>query len=301
MGKQKSAGPSLKRKCTQLAAALIYNANLKGFGDADIYQGRLKGMCVPGLNCYSCPGAVASCPLGTLQNALSSVSYRIPLYIFGLLILFGLLFGRVICGFLCPFGLIQELLYKIPLPKIKKSRVTRALSGLKYVILAVFVIYIPLYLGITQGMPIPAFCKYICPAGTLEGGIPLVAGNPRLQALVGGLFSWKVFVLVLICLGSAVLYRCFCRFLCPLGAIYSLFSRISLMGIQVDEDRCTGCQACVRHCKMDIKKPGDRECIQCGECREVCGTGAICRRKPLGTVGKREKELSGEPKEVKKM
>ena len=106
MGKQKSAGPSLKRKCTQLAAALIYNANLKGFGDADIYQGRLKGMCVPGLNCYSCPGAVASCPLGTLQNALSSVSYRIPLYIFGLLILFGLLFGRVICGFLCPFGLI---------------------------------------------------------------------------------------------------------------------------------------------------------------------------------------------------
>lgn len=278
MAELKSPKSSFKRKCTQLAAALIYNANLKGFGDAKIYQGKLKGMCVPGLNCYSCPGAVASCPLGTLQNALSSVSYRIPLYIFGILLLFGLFLGRVVCGFLCPFGLVQELLYRFPLPKIKKSWVTRVLCWLKYVILAVFVVYIPLYLGIARGMPVPAFCKYICPAGTLEGGIPLVTGNPTLQALAGGLFSWKVFLLVLICLSAMVLYRSFCRFLCPLGAIYSLFAKISILGIRVDESRCTGCQACVRHCKMDVKKPGDRECIQCGECREVCRTGAICRR-----------------------
>lgn len=288
MAEKKKMGLPFKRKCTQLAAALIYNANIKGFGDASIYQGSLKGMCVPGLNCYSCPGAVASCPLGTLQNALSSVSYRIPMYILGVLLLFGLFLGRIICGFLCPFGLVQELLYKLPLPKLKKSRVTRVLSLLKYVVLAVFVIYIPMYLGITQGMPVPAFCKYICPAGTLEGGIPLVAGNPDLQALVGGLFSWKVFLLVLISLSAVVLYRSFCRFLCPLGAIYSLFSRISLMGITVDESKCTGCQACVRHCKMDVKKPGDRECIQCGECRDVCHTGAICRRRPGGSMKAKE-------------
>lgn len=278
MAETKRPGTSFKRKCTQLAAALLYNANIKGFGDAGIYQGPLKGMCVPGLNCYSCPGAVASCPLGTLQNALSSVSYRIPLYIFGLLLLFGLFLGRVVCGFLCPFGLLQELLYRLPLPKIKKNRVTRVFSWLKYAILAVFVVYIPLYLGIARGMPVPAFCKYICPAGTLEGGIPLVAGNPELQALAGRLFSWKVFLLVLICLSAVVLYRSFCRFICPLGAVYSLFANISILGIRVDESRCTGCRACVRHCKMDVKKPGDRECIQCGECREVCRSGAICRR-----------------------
>lgn len=278
MAEIKKPRPALKRRCTQLAAALIYNANIKGFGNASIYQGPVKGMCVPGLNCYSCPGAVASCPLGTLQNALSSVSYRIPMYIFGILLLFGLFLGRVICGFLCPFGLLQDLLYKLPLPKIKKNRVTRALTWLKYVVLIVFVIYIPLYLGIAEGMPVPAFCKYICPAGTLEGGIPLVLGNSKLRALAEVLFSWKVFVLVVICLSMVVLYRSFCRFLCPLGAIYSLFSKISLMGIKVDEGRCTGCQACVRHCKMDVKKPGDRECIQCGECRDVCHTGAICRR-----------------------
>lgn len=278
MAEIKKPRPALKRRCTQLAAALIYNANIKGFGNASIYQGPVKGMCVPGLNCYSCPGAVASCPLGTLQNALSSVSYRIPMYIFGILLLFGLFLGRVICGFLCPFGLLQDLLYKLPLPKIKKNRVTRALTWLKYVVLIVFVIYIPLYLGIAKGMPVPAFCKYICPAGTLEGGIPLVLGNSKLRALAEVLFSWKVFVLVVICLSMMVLYRSFCRFLCPLGAIYSLFSKVSLMGIKVDEGRCTGCQACVRHCKMDVKKPGDRECIQCGECRDVCHTGAICRR-----------------------
>lgn len=275
----KGSGLPFKRKCIQLAAALIYNANIKGFQDATIYQGKLKGMCVPGLNCYSCPGASFSCPLGTLQNALSSIRYRIPMYIFGIIILFGLLFGRIICGFLCPFGLLQELLHKIPVPKIKKSRATRWLSCLKYIILVVFVLYIPLYIGISKGMPVPAFCKYICPAGTLEGGLPLVAGNKSLQALIGGLFSWKVFLLILIVFSAIVLYRSFCRFLCPLGAIYALFSKISIMGIKVDEGRCTGCNACVRHCKMDIKKVGDRECIQCGECREVCPTDAICFKK----------------------
>ena len=111
----------VKRKLIQLASALIYNAHLKGFGDASIYQGKIKGVCVPGLNCYSCPGAIASCPLGTLQNALSNSPKRFPFYILGILILAGLLLGRMICGFLCPFGLIQELLYKIPLPKLKKK------------------------------------------------------------------------------------------------------------------------------------------------------------------------------------
>ncbi len=280
MDKTKSAKLPFRRRCIQLTAALLYNANLKGFGNASIYQGELKGLCVPGLNCYSCPGAIAACPLGSLQNALSSVRYRAPLYIVGILLLFGLFLGRVVCGVLCPFGLLQELLYKLPLPKLKKNRMTRLLSRLKYVILALFVLMIPLYLGIARGMPLPAFCKYICPAGTLEGGIPLVAGNPKLQELTGGLFFWKVLLLVLFLLSMTVLYRSFCRFICPLGAIYSLFAKISILGIEVDENRCTGCQACVRHCKLDVKKPGDAECIQCGECRSVCRENAICWKKP---------------------
>lgn len=264
-----------RRRCIQLAAALIYNANLKGFGNGSIYQGKLKGMCVPGLNCYSCPGALWACPLGTLQNALSSVTYRIPMYIFGLLVLFGLLFGRLICGFLCPFGLLQELLYLLPLPKLGKSRATRALSFLKYLILAVFVVLLPLLLGLWQGLPVPAFCKYICPAGTLEGGLPLTWKNESLRALCGALFQWKVFLLLLFLISMTMVYRSFCRFVCPLGAIYSLFAKISLFGIRLNEENCTHCQKCVRVCKMDIRLPGDRECIHCGDCIPVCNHGAI--------------------------
>lgn len=265
----------LRRKLIQLASALIYNAHLKGFRDASIYQGKLKGLCVPGLNCYSCPGAIAACPLGTLQNALSSSPKRFPFYILGFLILAGLLLGRLICGFLCPFGLLQELLYKIPVPKIRKNKVTRWLSYGKYVILGVFVIYIPLFFAFRSGFPLPAFCKYICPAGTLEGGLPLVLGDSSLRAAAGALFSWKVFVLVLILGSMLFLYRSFCRFLCPLGAIYSLFASVSIFGIQVEEYKCIHCGKCVHHCKMDIKKAGDRECIQCGSCKDICPTDAI--------------------------
>ena len=139
---------------------------MRGFISGKLYRGQLKNLCVPGLNCYSCPGAIAACPLGALQNALSQSSRGIPYYALGILLLFGLLLGRTVCGFLCPIGLVQELLDKLPLPKLKKSRVTGALSYLKYVILAVFAVGLSLALGY------PAFCKYICPAGTLEGSLP---------------------------------------------------------------------------------------------------------------------------------
>lgn len=268
-----------RRKWIQLISALIYNARLKGFSEGSIYQGELKGLCTPGLNCYSCPGAVAACPLGTLQNALSAIPQKLPFYILGVLILLGLLLGRVICGFLCPFGLIQELLHKIPVPKIKKNSVTRGLSWIKYVILFVFVILLPVYIGLKKGYSFPAFCKYICPAGTLEGGIPLLLVNENLRSAAGSLFQWKLLVLFLVLIFCMVMYRFFCRFLCPLGAIYSLFAGISILGIQVDESACNHCGSCVRHCQMDIRKPGDRECISCGECMEHCGQRAISWKK----------------------
>lgn len=264
-----------KRKVIQLVSALIYNANLKGFFQGSIYQGNLKNMCVPGLNCYSCPGAVAACPLGSLQSAIGSASFKLPYYIVGLLLLFGVLFGRLICAFLCPFGLIQELLYKIPAKKLKKSRATRWLSWLKYVILAVFVIYLPLYLAAATGVGSPAFCKWICPAGTLEAGVPLVSANQDLQNMIGWLFHWKVLVLLATLTASVFIYRPFCRFLCPLGAIYSFFNRFAFFGVRVDEAKCSHCGKCVRACKMDVKKINDRECIRCGECRSVCEFDAI--------------------------
>ena len=277
----------MKRRLIQLCAALLYNLNLKGFAEASIYKGKSKGLCVPGLNCYSCPGAVGSCPLGTLQNALSAMDRKLPFYILGVLLLFGVTMGRTICGFLCPFGLVQELLYKIPVPKIKKNRVTRELSKVKYVILAVFVIILPVVFKAASGLPVPAFCKYICPAGTLEGGIPLVLLDDSLSGLAGALFHWKVLVLAVILVSACFLYRSFCRILCPLGAIYSLFAPVALLGMRIDRDTCVDCGRCVRTCKMDVRQVGDRECIQCGECMKECNVDAIYWKKPWDVKSKK--------------
>ena len=265
------------RRWIQLYSALLHNAYLKGFAEGEIYQGKAKYACVPGLNCYSCPAAVGSCPLGALQNALSSAGHRTGWYIFGILLLFGALFGRTICGWLCPFGLVQELLHRIPVCKIKKSRATRLLSFLKYGLLGVFVIAVPLLFGMKENYPLPAFCKYICPAGTLEGALGLLAhpDNRELLGMLGILFTNKVVILVILVLACIFCYRSFCRFICPLGAIYGLFNRFCLVGVKVDPGRCNGCGACVRSCGMDVRHVGDHECIHCGQCADVCQQQAI--------------------------
>ena len=247
-----------RRKLIQVICAVLYNCNFKGFANGTIYQGSVKGVCVPGLNCYSCPGAVGACPLGSFQT--------------GVMLLLGVVFGRVICGFLCPFGLVQELLYKLPTKKAGKSQWTRRLSLLKYVILVLFVIVIPLTYAV------PGFCKYICPVGTLEGGLFFVTVDSQIRALAGKLFLWKTGVLAVILISSVFLFRSFCRFLCPLGAFYSLFHKTAIMNIQVDQEKCTGCSICVTTCKLDVKRVGDRECVQCGACIGKCPTCALGRR-----------------------
>lgn len=265
----KAKWKTLRRRWIQVICAVLYNCHITGFAKGVIYQGNLKSVCIPGLNCYSCPGAVFSCPLGSLQSALLSSKYRFPYYMLGTLLLFGILLGRVVCGYLCPFGLMQELLYKIPSRKLKKSGWTRRLSYLKYVMLAVFAVGIPLV------FLTPGFCKYICPAGTLEGGIPLLLKNESLRQLAGRLFQWKFLLLIAVLVSTVFIFRSFCRFLCPLGALYGLFNRFSLLGMRIDPEKCNDCGLCVRHCKMDVKKVGDAECIQCGECMEDCNQCAL--------------------------
>ena len=272
-----------KRRFVQLISAIVYNANIKGFFSGSIYRGELKNVCVPGLNCYSCPGALGSCPVGSLQAVLGSAGSRVSLYVAGFLIAVGTLFGRFICGWVCPFGLVQELLHKIPGRKIKSKRIFGVLKYLKYVLLAVFVIALPMLLLWINGVSVPTFCKYICPAGTLEAGIPLVLLDSSLQASLGWLFDWKVLVLAAVVILSVFIYRPFCRFLCPLGAIYALFNRISVFGIKLEKDRCTKCGACAGACKLDIRPyetPNAAECIRCGDCVKACPENALLYRYP---------------------
>ena len=267
-----------KRRLIQVYAALLYNANIKGFVTGKIFTGVSKALCLPGLNCYSCPGAVGACPLGSIQNALAASKTKLPTYILGIILLYSIILGRTICGFLCPVGLIQELLYKIKTPKLQKSKVTRVLSYFKYVLLFALVIIIPLMYALQdKNMPLPAFCKFICPAGTFEGAIFLLSNpnNTDFFGMLGSLFTWKFVLLIIILVASVFIFRFFCRFLCPLGAIYGLFNKLSIIGVKVDKSKCNSCGACISHCKMDVKEVGDHECIQCGECRSVCKLNAI--------------------------
>ena len=81
-----------------------------------------------------------------------------------------------------------------------------------------------------------------------------------------------------IILASIVIYRPFCKYLCPLGAVYSVFNPISVFRYRTDPDKCVSCGACARACKMNcdpVKNSNDPECIRCGLCKKACPTGAI--------------------------
>ena len=268
-----------KRRLIQLYSALLFNANLKGYISGSIFKGDTKYLCTPGLNCYSCPGAVTSCPIGSLQNAFASSGKRTPYYIIGIIFLYSLMLGRWICGYLCPFGLLQDLLYKIKTPKLKKNKFTKVLSYFKYVVLVFFVIILPL-IYMLQDLPLPAFCKYICPAGTLGGAIALLINpaNSSKFGMLGGIFTWKFALMISFIVGAIFIYRVFCRFVCPLGAIYGLFNKFALFGIKLERNKCVDCGKCISKCKMDISHVGDTECINCGECISVCPTKAISWR-----------------------
>lgn len=268
-----------KRHLVQALWALVTNGYIVGFFTGKIFRGASKHLCVPGLNCYSCPGALGSCPVGSLQAVIGSWKFRFTAYVTGFLIFVGAIFGRFICGWLCPFGLIQDLLHKIPFPrKIKTFCGDKLLRKLKYVILIVFVILLPLFAVDMLGQGAPFFCKYICPAGTLEGGIPLVLLNETLRSAVGWLYVWKNAILIVTVIASIIIYRPFCKYICPLGAIYSVFNPISVLRYRVDKSKCTNCGACAKVCKMNVnplENANSLECIRCGSCKEVCHVHAI--------------------------
>ena len=262
----------------QAAATLLTNIHIPNRFKGKIYQGNVKTMCVPGLNCYSCPAATGACPIGAFQAVVGSSKFKFTYYITGFFILLGVLLGRFICGFLCPFGWFQDLLHKIPGKKLSTAKL-KPLRYLKYVILVVFVILLPAFVTNSLGMGDPFFCKYICPQGVLEGAIPLSLANSGIRAALGHLFTFKFTILVLFIILSILFYRPFCKWICPLGAIYSLFNKVSFLKIQVDHEKCVGCQKCSRVCKMDVNvvdTPNHPECIRCGECMKACPTDAIC-------------------------
>lgn len=279
MAENKGKAHAGKRKAVQSLWGVMSNAYLPGFLKGKIYTGPLKRFCVPGMNCYSCPGALGACPIGSMQAVLDSRDRKFAFYVTGYLAMLGLLAGRFICGWLCLFGLIQELLYKVPVPKLRiPEKADRVLRHLKYVMLLVMVFGLPFFFRNRYGMGYPFFCKFICPVGTLEGGVPLVLLSEGLRSAVGLLFAWKFGILIFCLTGCMFVYRPFCKYVCPLGAFYALFQRVSLIRMEYDEKACVHCGACRKTCRMNVdpvKTPNSAECIRCGDCTRVCPKNAL--------------------------
>jgi ferredoxin-type protein NapH len=266
----------MKRRPFQLISTLVTNSYFYGMlsGHA-IYNGALKHFCVPSLNCYSCPLAMFACPIGAMQAVAAGLTYQISFYVIGIVGAVGAVVGRMACGWICPFGLLQEYLYKIPSPKFQ---IPRFLTYAKYVFLFGMVLLLPALLVDDFGLGEPYFCKFVCPAGTIEAGIPLPLIEPGLRAQLGSLYLWKVSLLVFFIAWMIVSQRAFCRTTCPLGALYALFNRFSLYSMNWNATTCIKCDTCYKECPMGLKVyegANAGNCIRCLKCRDNCPTGSI--------------------------
>jgi polyferredoxin len=168
-----------------------------------------------------------------------------------------LLLGRKLCGKICPYGLLQDLIYKIKFPlKIKVFKGDKYLRYLKYGLL-----FLPLF-----------NIKYKDP------DIPLVI---------------NIILIVIFLFFPMIISRPLCKYLCPAGIIFAIGNRIPSKKYGVDIKKCTGCGLCVNKCKMDIipyKKINSIECIYCGRCKKICPCEAINKGNPFAILGKRARK-----------
>jgi polyferredoxin len=279
----------LLRRLSQTSALVLTNLFARGWLDGSIYTGSSKAFCIPGLHCYSCPSSVLACPIGSLQSLIGSgravaagvSSLRTELLILpglvGFVLLPGFLAGRVACGWVCPFGFLQDLLFRLT-GRRERIRPPAGLSGGKFLFLAVFVLLLPLLLPTASGAGEPWFCKVVCPSGTALAGWPLVAHHGSAVFSLGFLFGWKSAIAFSVLVWATVTRRPFCRFICPLGAIWGLAGKVSIFRMQVSESQCVSCGKCEQDCPMGVRidrDPSSADCIRCGRCTRVCPTDAI--------------------------
>jgi len=276
------------RRATQIFGIFITNMYVSVVYQNEIYKGMFKSVCVPFLYCHTCPTAGFACPVGVLQHY--AAIHHFPFFLIGHLMIIGLLIGRLVCGWACPFGLMQELMYKIKSPKIRK--IPKAFSIFPYFTLIVLAIILP-YMTTEHW-----FSKF-CPIGSIVAGIPWVAWNPINPSTgnltiepgtVGWLYYTKIVLMLVIVSLFIFIKRPFCRFMCPLGLFWSFFNKVSVMKLEI-EPGCTHCNACQTKCPEDIKvfeDPNAGDCVRCLDCTDCEHIRVVCAL-PLDTekLGKR--------------
>lgn len=231
---------------------------------------RMQTVCGPVFHCYSCPLAMFACPVGVLANF--SALHMMPYLAIGTLLIVGATIGSAVCGWACPFGLLQDLAGRIPTPKVK---LPDWLGYFRYAVLAGLVLAVPYLYG--EAHPL-FFCR-VCPAGALEAAVP-----NAVQTAQAGAILWpsavKLVVLVVTLVAIVFVLRPWCTVLCPLGAIFSVFNKASLLVLRFNGDRCKQCGACEKMCRYGALPAVDvnnAECIRCLECTR-------CQAISVGTV-----------------
>jgi ferredoxin-type protein NapH len=232
---------------------------------------------VPGcvFHCYSCPLSSFACPIGLMANyaAVLPAVPVMPFLLLGVLLAVGGLVGSLVCGWSCPFGLLQDLLAKL---HKRKLLLPPWVTWFRYAVLGVLVLFLPWYFGrhgILYDDQLISICR-LCPAGALEAGVPYSVVS--LAAGKGWVMSWhKSAILLFFLVGAVFIHRPWCRIFCPLGGLLALFNRVSLFHIRFKSENCGECNLCRSRCAMGVQVDERVNTSACTRCLECTACGAL--------------------------
>lgn len=224
--------------------------------------------------------------LGAIWKSILSSTFRFDeqaanILLLAVVFIVTAVWGRFFCGFICSFGAMQDLLWlggrHLPFRPVFSQKVDRVLKYLKYAVLLFIVIGVWTFgiTGDTVWSPWTIFGMYASP----WKGVP----SQAMFLSVGGL------LLLLTIIGSLLIERFFCKYLCPLGALFTLASHFRVFKLKRDSASCSGsCRVCSRKCSMSIPlyqydKVRSGECIDCMKCTTACARGNI-NAEPVAAV-----------------
>ena len=291
------------RRVVQLLSFLVFSTIIFNLGVLPLV---LPVLWTAGLKGTSIGDAFTTIQL--MFSGYSMTSTLFPWVALAAFLIVGVLIGRALCGWVCPFGFVQDLVGFIRREQIDVSaRTHETVVYIKYVVLAIAV-FIPLlfsalaFEGITAysntfGVFAVAPFTALSPSDTLFSTVPQAiqsfhfttfqnVGSNFLSGLsaLPPLFWVEAVILLIVLIFAVYVPRSWCRYFCPTGAFMAIMNRFSFIGLRREPFKCekSGCRECVTVCPMRVpilelqwEKFSHPECIYCMKCSDACGHRAI--------------------------